>query len=119
MNTDNKEAATFFCHEREVPTCGTQCLDCEVWKALADTKCAMTLQEIYEPIGVIVKGYEQLKQRISQLEQERKEIAEKAWDACWGVSQENGIFYRADIADVEIAKATYLSQFEQSKTEGI
>lgn len=62
---------------------------------------------------------EQLQQRISQLEQERKDIASDAWDAALKrkyceMAMESNLWNRPEMPP---DKAAYLSRFEQTKTE--
>lgn len=75
------------------------------------------LQEITEEFTAMAIENEQLLRRISQLEQERKEIAEKAWDAGY----ERGIWdeFPQKHDPEPPTRDTYLSQFDQTKTEGV
>jgi hypothetical protein len=76
---NKQESKSFFCHEREIPTCETQCIDCEVWNALVDEKCDPTPEQKEKTFKIVLKAYEQLKnsltaanERIEELEWELK-----------------------------------------------
>jgi len=58
---------SFFCHERENPTCETQCIDCEVWAALIDEKCNPTPEQKEITLQTVLRGYDALMKENKEL----------------------------------------------------
>lgn len=87
--TQAKGEAEFYCHERDIPTCETQCMDCQVWAALVDEKCNPTIEQKDKTIKVILRAYEQLRKSAKGGEQAPKKFFDTAREMFDDIDEQN------------------------------